>query len=51
MAYIKSTTNIATLVFQSSVETFYSGNLIEIIQVWKKKAIHFESICLGLLIF
>lgn len=47
--YIKSTTNILTLMFQSSVETFYPGNLIEIISFWKKKAIHFEGACLGLL--
>lgn len=49
MEYIKSITNIVTVMFQSSVETFYPGNVIEIISFWKKKAIHFESACLGLL--
>lgn len=47
--YAKLTTNIATLMFQSSVETFYSGELIEVISFWEKKAINFESTCLGLL--
>lgn len=35
--YVKLTTNIATLMFQSSVETFYSCELIEVISFWGKK--------------